>query len=193
MFCYFAFSKHTMLSNIFGKKEDNSQNALFTDKVFLNNTAKMHACVKLANENETVLFIAWFSETALEYRNVFLQFGIDIARVIEVQHLHEKHLENRRPVFVEHYPLNENEIALTANWNLTGIPVFSAMDEPLFKHFGSDKMVPLIKLLGFKESEPIEHSYVTQSIIKGQQKIADRIETETPANSQKDWMEINLK
>jgi preprotein translocase subunit SecA len=66
------------------------------------------------------------------------------------------------------------------------------MDEPLFKHFGSDKMIPLIKLLGMKESESIEHSYVTESITKGQKKIADKVIVEQSANSQGEWMERNL-
>lgn len=67
------------------------------------------------------------------------------------------------------------------------------MDEPLFKHLGSDKMIPLIKLLGMNENESIEHSYVTQSIIKGQQKIAGKVTIEQSANSQEEWMERNLK
>ena len=66
------------------------------------------------------------------------------------------------------------------------------MDEPLFKHFGSDKMIPLIKLFGMKESEAIEHSYVTESIIKGQNKIAAKVMVEHPANSQAGWMEKNM-
>jgi preprotein translocase subunit SecA len=66
------------------------------------------------------------------------------------------------------------------------------MDEPLFKHFGSDKMIPLIKLLGMKGSESIEHSYVTESITKGQKKIADKVIVEQSAQSQGEWMERNL-
>ena len=71
--------------------------------------------------------------------------------------------------------------------------VLSAMDEPLFKHFGSDKMIPIIKLFGMKESEAIEHSYVTESIIKGQNKIAIKVTGEQPANSQAEWMQLNME
>ena len=54
-------------------------------------------------------------------------------------------------------------------------------------------MIPLIKLMGMKESESIEHSYVTESIVKGQKKIADKVMVEQSANSQDEWMERNLE
>jgi len=82
---------------------------------------------------------------------------------------------------------------LVRDWQITNIPVYSAMDEPLFKHFGSDKMIPLIKLLGMKESKAIEHSYVTESIIKGQNKIAAKVLVEQTATSQAEWMKINME
>ena len=84
------------------------------------------------------------------------------------------------------------ELKLVKDWQLTHIPVFSSMDEPLFKHFGSDKMIPLIKLFGIKEREAIEHSYVTESIIKGQGKIANKVIIEQTADSQVEWMIENM-
>jgi hypothetical protein len=54
------------------------------------------------------------------------------------------------------------------------------MDEPLFKQFGSEKMIGLIKLLGMKESEAIEHPLqVSKSIAKAQDKIATQVLIET--------------
>lgn len=50
-----------------------------------------------------------------------------------------------------------------------------------------------MKLLGMKEDEVIEHSLVTKSIIKGQNKIAGMVELEQSAPSQKEWLERNLK
>jgi preprotein translocase subunit SecA len=67
------------------------------------------------------------------------------------------------------------------------------MDEPLFKHLGSEKMIPMMKLLGMKENEVIEHSLVTKSIIKGQAKIAAQVTLEQSAQSQEEWLERNFK
>lgn len=182
-----------MLSNLFGKKEDTESTAVFKDKVYLNSAGKIVACLQLATTNANCVFIAWFEETAATFEKFFNQYSIDTKRLILIADLDQSHLQNYQPVFLEHYPLNAKELDLVKDWRLTNMPVYSAMDEPLFKHFGSDKMVPLIKLLGFKESESIEHSYVTESIIKGQNKIAAKVLVEQTAASQGEWMKINLQ
>ena len=102
-------------------------------------------------------------------------------------------LHNKTPVFTEHFPLHAKELALIEHWPPQQIIVYSAMDEALFLHFGSEKMLPLMKLLGMKDDEVIEHSFVTKSIIKGQEKIAAQVEIEQLANSQAEWMEKNIK
>ncbi|CAN5483936.1 hypothetical protein BH11BAC5_BH11BAC5_52010 [soil metagenome] len=182
-----------MLSNLFGKKDTTESTAIFKDKVYLHSTGKIVACLQLAKASPDCIFIAWFAETATTFVKFFNQYGFDEKRIVLAEKMDPGLLQNHHPVFIEHYPLNAKELALVADWQLTGIPVFSAMDEPLFKHFGSDKMVPLIKLLGFKESEAIEHSYVTESIIKGQNKIAAKVLVEQPTHSQAAWMAQNMK
>ena len=181
-----------MLFNFFSKKEDSETPALFKDKVFINSTGKMNACLKRAKELPEAFFIAWFKETASTYKCFFEQNGIDEHRIVEAHLVDKKYLQGNEPVFLEHHPLHAKEEALTKDWNHVSMWVFSAMDEPLFKHFGSDKMIPLIKLFGMKESEAIEHSYVTESILKGQNKIAAKVLVEQPANSQAEWMEKNM-
>ncbi|MFZ1452374.1 MAG: hypothetical protein WAT20_06700, partial [Ferruginibacter sp.] len=84
-------------------------------------------------------------------------------------------------------------LELITNWDADNIIVFSAMDEPLFKHFGSEKLIPLMKMMGMKEEEVIEHSMVSKSIIKGQEKIAEQVTLEQTANSQEEWMRKNIK
>lgn len=181
-----------MLFNLFGNKEEDTTERIFSDRVYIATNAKMNACLQLAKEQPNSLFIAWFSDTAKKYKDYFIQNGLEETIITEARFIHTAQLQNHTPVFVEHYPLHSKELALVENWQLKNIIVYSAMDEPLFKHFGSDKMIPLIKLLGMKENESIEHSYVTQSITRGQQKIADKVSIEQTANSQADWMERNL-
>ncbi len=181
-----------MLFNLFGKKEGNETPTLFKDKVYINSTGKMEACLQRAKELPNACFIAWFKETASFYKAFFTQNGIDENRITEAHLVDKMQLQNREPIFLEHHPLHAKEDALVNDWQHVSMWVFSAMDEPLFKHFGSDKMIPLIKLFGMKESEAIEHSYVTESIIKGQNKIAAKVLMEQPANSQAEWMEKNM-
>lgn len=182
-----------MLFNLFGKKGDDAENHIFVDRAYVSTAAKMKACADLAKNVPNHLFICWFAETAAQFKAFFRERGLDESLVIETHHIHASKLLNKTPVFVEHYPLHEKEIELIKNWDAKNIVVYSALDEPLFKHFGSDKLIPLMKMLGMKEDEVIEHNMVTKSIIKGQEKIAAQVLLEQSAASQEEWMRKNVK
>ncbi|MEP7256410.1 MAG: hypothetical protein ABI666_11590 [Ferruginibacter sp.] len=182
-----------MAFNLFGKKEDNLAGHIFIDRAYVSTAAKMNACMELAKKEPDHLFISWFADTARKFKEFFIQHGIDENRVTEARYIHTPMLQNKVPVFVEHHPLHAKELELIKNWDAKNIIVFSALDEPLFKHFGSDKVIPMMKMLGMKESEAIEHNLVSKSIIKGQEKIAGLVSLEQPANSQAEWMEKNIK
>jgi hypothetical protein len=182
-----------MSFSLFGKKEDNAPESIFTDRTFMTGAAKMNACLALAKEQPQTLFICWFADTLKKFKDAFQQAALDEGRVMDAKNIHSGMLAHKTPIFAEHYPLHAKELALVEHWNLTQIPVYSAMDEALFLHFGSEKMLPLMKLLGMKENEVIEHSFVTKSIIKGQDKIAALVQNEFSASSQAEWMERNIK
>ncbi len=188
-----------MAFNLFGKKsagsggENDSTGSIFIDRAYVSTAAKMNACLELARKEPNYLFISWFGETARKFKDLFSQHEIDENRVTEARFIHPSLLQHKIPVFVEHYPLHAKEMELIKNWDAKNILVFSSLDEPLFKHFGSDKVIPLMKMLGMKEDEAIEHSMVSKSIIKGQEKIAIQVGLEHSANSQAEWMEKNIK
>ena len=182
-----------MSFSLFGKKEHSAPERIFVDRTYMTSTAKMNACLALAREEPDTLFICWFADTLKKFKETFLQNGLDELKVVDVKNMHSAMLHNKTPVFTEHYPLHAKELVLIEHWPPQQIIVYSAMDEALFLHFGSEKMLPLMKLLGMKEDEVIEHSFVTKSIIKGQDKIAVQVEMEQSANSQAEWMEKNIK
>ena len=181
-----------MTFNLFGKKEKDQPRGIFTDRTYVNTKAKMNACADLAKKDAAV-FITWFPDTTRKFKAFFTEQGIEGDRIIEARQVHAALLVDKTAVFAEHHPLHSKEIELISNWSQDHFVVFSAMDEPLFKHFGSEKMIPLMKLLGMKEEEAIEHSFVSKSIIKGQDKIASQVTIELTANSQAEWMERNIK
>jgi len=181
-----------MLFNLFGKKDDEANNHVFIDRAYVSTAAKMKACADLAKKEPNYVFICWFADTSVQFKEFFRQQGLDENLVTETHFLHASKLLNKIPVFVEHYPLHSKELDLIKNWDTKSIVVYSALDEPLFKHFGSDKLIPLMKMLGMKEDEVIEHSMVTKSIIKGQEKIAEQITLEQLSDSQEEWMRKNI-
>jgi len=182
-----------MLFNLFGKKEENEAESIFTDRCYMSTNAKLRACAKAAQENRAIFFVCWFPKTLELFKDFFAGQGISEERVKLAREINDSMLHHKAFSFAEHYPLHGKELELVKNWPQKKIIVYSAMDEPLFKHLGSDKMLPLMKLLGMKEDEAIEHSFVTKSIIKGQAKIAAAVPLEQAANSQEEWMERNYK
>lgn len=180
-----------MLFNLFGKKEDAPQ-SIFTDRCYMNTNAKLKACAALAKEQPGTIFICWFASTQKTVKEYFTQQGLDEASVMDARNFNTAMLHTNKAVFAEHHPLHSKELELVQHWPQQPIIVYSAMDEPLFIHFGSEKMLGLMKLLGMKEDDVIEHSLVTKSIIKGQDKIAGMVQLEQSAQSQKEWLEKNL-
>jgi hypothetical protein len=182
-----------MFSNLFGKKEADNQDHLFKDRAYMTTEAKMKACATLAKTDGNIVFIAWFSDTAKQFKDYFSSNGLDEKRVTEARHFSTAQLMTHTPVFVEHYPIHTKEENFVEHWKTKNIIVYSAMDEPLFRHFGSDKLLPLMKMMGMKENEVIEHSMVSKSIISGQKKIEEQVTLEQDAPSQAEWMNRNLK
>lgn len=179
-----------MFGNLFGSSEEKDH--LFSHSVFMTAEGKKIALLKLAKEDESTIFIAWFTDTAEEFKLYFKENGIDPGRIILSTGINALRLNAHKPIFLEHYPLYEKERLLTEPWELMNIPVYSSMEEPLFKHLGAEKMIPMMKLMGMKESEAIRHSMVSKSIIKGQKSIAEKVKAEQHANSQLEWMNRNL-
>lgn len=180
-----------MLFNLFGKKEQSHGDELFKEFVWMNSHAKFTALADLYQKDPQVLFVAWFADTAKAFREFIKALNIDESKVIETKYLHGNHSQQHL-VFIEHYPLHEKELSLVESLHLDQVMVYSALDEPLFRQLGSDKIIPMMKMMGMKETESIQHTLVTKSIAKGQEKFAAAVSVEQPANSQAEWIEKNL-
>ncbi len=178
-----------MLFNLFKKKEDPSP---FTDKTFTSLEAKKRACLALAKQDESVIFIAWFTQTANSFRELFVANQLPEDRIAEVKNLHSAKINQHRPVFLEHFPLHAKEAELVKNWDAKQIDVYNSLDEGLFKYFGGDRILALMKQMGVKEDEVIEHAMINKSIRTAQDKIAEKVSMEKTAQSQTEWMEKNM-
>ena len=181
-----------MLFNLFGKKEESKNDDVFKEFVWMNTKGKFTALAELYKNDPQTLFVAWFADSAKAFREFIVPLNIEENKVVLAKELHGNH-QQQHIVFIEHYPLHEKELAMVENLHLTEVIVYSALDEPLFKHLGSDKVIPMMKMMGMKETESIQHPMVTKSILKGQEKIAAQITVEQTASSQQEWVMKNLK
>ena len=173
--------------NLFKKKDPSLK---IIDKVWMTETAKFQSMVDAWTKDNTISFVFWFDDTLQEATNFFskqITASVPFLTAREANNHSDKKI-----IFAEHYPLQQKEKDLYEKLNLEEVQIWSSLDEPLFKHFGGDKIVAMMKQLGMKESESVEHKMLGKSVLNAQEKIAQKVQFEQSARSQKDWLEKNL-
>lgn len=172
----------SFMFSLFGKKDP----YVVIDKVWMSSTAKWNACRQMHATQPHCLFVAWFEET----RKAVEALGLPV--VMAPQLLERSHTEYLI-IFAEHHPMKSYETSLFSKINLKEIPVVSALDEPLFKFFGGDRTIEVMKKLGMKEDEMVGHAMITSAIKNAQKKIEAGVRMERMAHSQEEWFALNLQ
>jgi hypothetical protein len=159
------------------------------DKVLIDETAKLKAMLAQWKDDKNIAFIFWFGESLQKAEIFFSGQTSEPVVLITTREAGISQLANKKIVFAEHYPLLSKEEELYQRMNLKIVEVFSSLDEPLFKQFGADKIIAVMKSLGVKEDEVIEHKMVTNAIRKAQEKIEKKVIVDQTAGSQADWLQ----
>lgn len=176
--------------NLFKKKEPSVQ---VIDKIWMQQVDKWKACIDLAKAAPETVFIAWFEETLQHLEELFSKENITQATFFLARQVNSHQLQNKTVVFTEHYPLRSKEQSLFSELNLSQVQIFSALDEPLFKQFGGDRIIQMMKQLGMSETASIENSMISNAIRSAQEKIEKKISLDQSARSQTDWLTKNFK
>lgn len=176
--------------NLFRKKDAAGK---LTNKILMTQSAKWKALETLCLKEPGVILIFWFEDTLQQALKAMNPDSTVSENFYLANRVHEAEISNKKVVFAEHHPLAYREISLFEKLQLTHAEIWSAMDEPLFKEFGSDKIVQMMKQLGIKEDEIIEHSMITDSIHKAQIKIEKKVTSEQQATSQEEWLLKNWR
>lgn len=158
------------------------------DRVWLTSDAKWKACMAMHKANHACLFVAWFEESAQHLRELL---GTDVP-VITVQEANRERISGKMLIMIEHYPLAETEQDFFRQLQVKEVPVLSALDEPLFMHFGGERLIEMMKKLGIQENEILGHSMISSSIRNAQKKIAALVRSEKKAASQQEWFALNV-
>jgi hypothetical protein len=102
-------------------------------------------------------------------------------------------------LFVEHHPDGKTEDAAVVeleNVFEKGRPTigfYAAMDEPLLKLFGTDKIAALMQKMGLSiDGEALTDPMITRAIRNAQSKVSAKISGSVPCRSQEEWFRINL-
>ena len=68
---------------------------------------------------------------------------------------------------------------------------FTSMESPFFDLFGGERLKTLMKNLGMKENEKIQHQMIDKSIERAQQKLEEKAQNINIKTSFEDWMAQN--
>ena len=161
------------------------------DKIWMTGSAKLKAIAEQKRKEPNTIIIFWFENSLREAESSLPQDSFPVTDLLMAREVHASQLENKKIVFAEHYPLSQKEHELFAKLNLSEVQIWSALDEPLFKQFGSDKIVGMMKQLGMKEENAIEHNMISKAIQNAQEKINKKVLVDQLCTSQQEWMQRN--
>ncbi len=176
--------------NLFKKK---SKGAKVTDTVFISTTEKYQVMLEEWKKDQSIAYIFWFEDSLNEAVAFFSAATTEEITLLLVRQATSQQLAGKIPVFAEHHPLENKEQEFYRKMNMNQVKIYSALNEPLYKHFGSEKIIDLMRKLGIKENEAIEHSMISSSIKKAQKNIEKNVVIEQTAHSQSDWLQKNYK
>jgi len=99
-------------------------------------------------------------------------------------------------IVAEHHPLHECDEALFSSMsNLrcrSRIRFHSALDEPLLKMFGAERVLDVVKHLGLDERQCISHPLISSAIEKAQKRIKDKATGNQRVDSMDEWFHYNF-
>ena len=157
----------------------------------MSQAAKWKAILDKKRKDPNCVFIFWFDDTLREAEAVLQQEPLANHDLLMSREVHSSQIVNKPAIFAEHYPLMQKEQELFVKLNLQQAEVWSALNGPLFKQFGSEKIIQMMKQLGAKEDDVIEHSMISKAIQNAQEKISKKVLINQTCTSQEEWMRRN--
>ena len=162
------------------------------DKVWMTGEAKLQAFINEWKKTPKIIFIFWFDESLRQAESFFAGQATTVPVLLTARETNTFHLAGKKIILAEHYPLQQKENEFFQKLNLQEVEIWSALDEPLFKHFGSEKIIQMMKQLGMKEDEAIEHPMISKAIHNAKEKISKKIIIDQASHSQNDWLQKNF-
>lgn len=175
--------------NLFKKKEAGTK---VIDRIWMNENAKLKSFTEEWKKNNSILYIFWFEDSFTMATSLFIKENIQPVCLALTREITPSTIAGKAVIFAEHHPLQEKENAVYHKLHLQEVIVWSALDEPLFNHFGGDKIIAMMKQMGMSEDAAIEHTMISKAIQHAQEKIAKKVIIEQSAHSQTDWLKKNL-
>jgi hypothetical protein len=164
----------------------------YGDCVWMNEAARQAAIARTVAESQRPVLLVAFFEASLAAVS-----GLRAERILaeRIQPAFAPASDGPEICVVEHHPLPaQNEKLLQKLLGLSPHkPTFHvALDEPLLKLFGGDRVVALMQQLGMKPDEMVSHPMVSKALENARIKIAKKVRLEQPASSMAEWFSRNV-
>ncbi|MCD6068197.1 MAG: hypothetical protein K0S33_3023 [Bacteroidetes bacterium] len=193
---------------LFGKKEDKIAEAKVMSHIAASRAEALNAlAIKLKQKPGHVFW--FFRETKNQFINYLQQHGITYHEEAapldktDAVYLHDAtKFSSSAPAaewtfycidyFPSHFEFNKLQRHLALVNPKADLHVYAGLDEPLFKIFGGDRILVLMKRMGMKEGELVEHRIIAESVTKSQKKIEEHSSSFLPADSAQEWFSKNF-
>jgi len=73
------------------------------------------------------------------------------------------------------------------------VTYYASLESSLMRAFGGGRIAPIMQSLGLGESERLAHRLLADSLRKEQQRLEKQVREESPASSQQEWFDLNLR
>jgi len=159
-----------------------------TDVVFVTEKEYINAILKWLHDMPGGVVVAWFRNDfekliggALSHENCRL-----------AGELTSSSLGGRPLLFAGHYPLKAAEVTFCDKMGVNSIQVYSHLNMPLLKKIFAEKLEELIANSGLQDNKDMYQVMIAHGISKAQERIADDVTTEIYAQSEEEWMNLNV-
>jgi len=186
LLCTFTYLP-SMFFNLFKKK---TPEPVFRELVWMSTPAKWRAIAGMVKEQPQIVIAAWFPETIHQLQQSLNAAGL-LSTVHDARQIRQAMVAGKTLLMAEHYPLREKELPLL-DMQAANVIVCSALDEPLFLHFGGGRIQELMQKLGSNEDEMLEHNMIKQAIGRSQQSINEKVTVDNSASSAELWFQRNV-
>lgn len=171
---------------MFGLFKKKNPGVKISDSIWISEKAKWQACYRTWQRHPDTVFMAWFEDSRHKLEQFFREHNASEAEV-KLTDFAGINTATQGLVFIEHFPLRQEEQDKFISLGLPEVTVYSSLDEPLFQYFSGGKIIQLIEKLGIREDEAIENDMIVTSIQRAQEKIAGKVLVSGSARSQQDW------
>lgn len=192
---------------MFGLFKSKQKELLTKDFIWKNEASKYSALMKHLKESEKAIVVYYFDDTkhiaeeflnsaSINYSTESNSFATKVWLMNAKSLLHKSNIENRIIFFAEHHPsfAVEKEIKqhMLNNLGSNEVVFYTSFEDKLMQVFGSERILQIMEKMGLKDDEAIQHTLISSSLEKAQQKIDEQIQFPSDARIRKDWFVLNL-